>query len=231
MNTSQYGARTILILTLTAAGLLEQSQAGDGGIASPIVDGLSSLVPPVAAAFGMADVTMEIHRYEYKHSSLYRNVNYSEQYVAEVNQNGKTRYNRTIQISGVDNPMTLVKDDPFIISIGGSEGEIPFSVRSHYCVMSTGNGEFFTATTNARITFKVVHRYRVNPAHMSPSTDAKITCLNWDRERSSCNEVYGTATQTFVCPIANNGTTYPSIPNGLPVNLTHRSGAGLGITW
>ena len=232
MNRSMSALLTALLTVLPSSLLLNQPCLAKGkGIAGPVVDGLSSLVPPVVAAFGAAEVAMELHTYEYKYTTSYRGVNSSTRYLAEVNNNGKTSYTKKLQMSGVDNPINITTSDPFSISVGGSEGDIPFSVRVHNCVMPMGNGEFFSATTNAKITFKVTHRYKVNPAYMSPVTDVKITCSSWDRERFNCGEVSGISTEIFVCPIANNGISYPTIPNGSPVNLTHRGGAGLGITW
>ena len=232
MKKSIAGHLTALVTVFSASLLLNQPCLAEGkGIAGPVVDGLSSLVPPIVAAFGSAKVTMELYLYEYKYTTSYRGINSSTRYLAEVKNNGQTSYTKKLQMSGVDNPVNITKFDPFSISVGGSEGDIPFSVRVHNCVSQEGNGGFFSATTDAKITFKVTHRYKVNPAYMSPVTDAKITCSNWDRERLNCGEVSGISTETFICPIANNGISYPTIPNGSPVNLTHRSGAGLGITW
>jgi hypothetical protein len=174
---------------------------------------------------------MELYKYEYKSTTSYRGVNSSSTWVAQVNSAGKALFKRTTQMTGVENPINITSVVPFSISAGGSEGDIPFSVRTHQCTMPMGNSEFFTATTDANITFKVTHRYKVNPYHMSPVTNAKITCSAWDRERSNCNEVSGISTETFTCSIANNGVSYPTIPKGGPFNLTHGSGAGLGITW
>lgn len=231
MKRSNRSLSTALILGMSSVSQLIRSNAADGGIAGPISDGLSSLVPPITGAFGSAEISMELYRYEYVATTSYRGVNSFTTWLVQVNNNGKTIYTRNSIMTGVENPINTSSHNPFEISIGGSEGDVPFSVRTHKCTMPMGNGEFFQATTDAKITFKATHHYKVNPAHTSSATDAKITCSNWDRERSSCGEVYGKSTEIFMCQIANNGTSYPSIPNGNPVNLTHRDGAGLGITW
>ena len=206
-------------------------RAADGGTAGAVVEGLSALVAPIVASLGSADVTMELYRYDYKATTSYRGVNSASTWVAQTDNLGKVLYTRRNVMTGVESSINTVSHDPFTVSIGGSEGDIPFSLRSHQCIMPLQNGEFFTATTDSRITFKTTHRYKVNPAVMSTTTTTKITCTLWHNDRSSCGAVYGSRTETFYCDIANNGISYPSIPNSNPVNLTHGSGSGLGITW
>jgi hypothetical protein len=231
MNSITQPLVSLLLATLSIVAVPCCHAESSGGIAGPIADGLSALVPPIVAAFGSADVTMELYRYEYKTTTSYRGVNSAATWVAKVSNTGTTSYSTHLEMSGIDSKLDTISTAPFSIRMGSPEGDVPFSLRSHKCVMPFGEGEFFTATTDAKITFKTTHRYKTNPAFMALSTDAKIYCSEWTRERSNCGEVSGRESRLFICPIVNNGISFPSIPNGQQVNLTHLEGAGLGITW
>ena len=145
-----------------------------------------------------------------------------------------TSYKKILVMTGVDEPLNQTLFDPFTISQGGTEGDIPFAVRKHKCEMNLGtywSPDIYRTTTDAKITFQIVHKYTTNPYLMDPFTWATINCTSWNRERSSCSEVSGTVTERFRCQDANNGTSYATLPNDNQANISHGGNSGIGITW
>jgi hypothetical protein len=232
MKKSISGYLTAFVTVLSASLQLNQPCLAEGkGIAGPVVDGLSALIAPITASFGTASIKMALYRYEYSHTTHYRGVSSSENYVAQVDKFGNSSFRKTIEMTGIDAPLKITATNAFSISIGGSDGEIPFCVRKHKCEMNLGNSEIYSVTTDANIIFQVVHKYKVNPSCMSPFTTALIACTAWDKERIICDPIVGKTTELITCTVANNGVSYASIPNGRVLNMSHGNTSGIGITW
>lgn len=234
---SNYCQKPVAALSaMTAIGILlshcRAGTSGGGGTIGAVGEGLSALVPTVVQAFGSVEITMELKAYEYKTTTSYRGVNSASTYRISVDTSGKESYTTISEMSGVDNPFKTSSPTPFSLSVGGLPGDVPFAIRKHRCTdLTLGDGTTFTATTDAKITYKITHRYKSNPWTMSPTTVVEINLTRWDRERQTCDPVYGKTDTTFKPTIANNGVSIITISDGKMANISHGAGSGIGITW
>ena len=150
---------------------------------------------------------------------------------------GTVNYKKVSRMSGpgLENPLNTTDASPFTISIGGSDGDVPFELRRHFCSMPTttinGSPDVFETSTESEAVFRINHRYTTNPLVMSTTTSASINCINWQKERSSCADLNGPMSYSFDVTLVNNGTTYQGIPGPIKVNMRHATGSGIGLTW
>ena len=138
--------------------------------------------------------------------------------------------------TGLENPVNITDTSPFTISIGGSDGDVPFELRNQFCSMPTttinGSPDIFETSTKAEAVYRIIHRYTTNPWFKSKTTDVSINTLNWQKERQGCELVVrGTMSPSFYRTITNNATTYTGIGSPDIVNMRHDVGSGIGLTW
>lgn len=208
---------------------------------SPLPPLAESVIPAIRSAFGSVSITMDLYRYNHVTRTLYRGIQSSTTYDTTAvgmteSSAGTTSYKTNIRLSGpnVENPVNITDRSPFTISIGGSDG-VPFELRKQNCSMATtswnGSPDIFKKTTESQAIFRINHRYTQNPLQKSYTTPVSINCINWQKERQSCEEVGGTMSYAFSATAVNNGIIYEGISGPINVNMRHDVGSGLGITW
>ena len=163
MRTSNFKVtKAVLVLLLLSSRSLPPCLA-EGGTGAAIAKGLSDVIPLIVRAFGNAEITAVPVGYKYSQKTTYRGVTGLTSYELSVDAVGNPKYTRMSEMTGVDNPATITSAAPFTISMGGLPGDVPFAIRKHKCEMSMGDGSVFLVTTDAKITYKVYHKYTANP--------------------------------------------------------------------